>query len=103
MLVGREKWEDEALDVFIKHYETRQNEVDRLKALVYAAKRAHGISVSRWLVEAIRWRKHHYTIEPLDKMILVLNQIQIKSWPRRVHPITHMSYSEYKAWRSSRA
>ena len=102
-MTGIEKWENEALETFIRHYEVRDKEVAALKELVYAAKRAHGISVSRWVVEACRWRKHHYTIDPLEKMILILNQIQIKSWPRHSHPITLTSYREYKAWRESHA
>ena len=102
-MTGREKWEDETLETFIRHYETRDNKVNALKELVYAAKRAHGISVSRWLVEAIRWHKRGLTIEPLEKMILALNQIQIKSWPRSFHPIDVLTYREYKAWRASHA
>ena len=102
-MTGREKWEDQALETFIRHYEARDKEVAMLKELVYAAKRAHGISIARWVVEACRWRKHHYTINPLEKMILVLNHIQIKAWPRRSHPITMTSYHEYKAWRTANA
>lgn len=102
-MTGREKWEDQALETFIRHYECRDNKVSALKELVYAAKRAHKISISRWVVEACRWRKHHYTIHPLEKMILKLNDVQIKSWPRVSHPIIMTSYSEYKAWRANHA